>query len=51
MNGNSMVESGDALLFNNYYATQDDRADADANGDVDINDMAIFLDAYTAGVP
>lgn len=51
MNGNSMVESGDALLFNNYYATQDDRADADANGDVDIHDMAIFLDAYTAGVP
>ena len=51
MNGNSMVESGDALLYNNYYDAQDDRADADANGEVDVHDMLIFLDAYSAGTP
>ncbi|MEQ9096170.1 MAG: hypothetical protein RIE32_07910 [Phycisphaerales bacterium] len=51
MNGNGMVESEDATLYNNYYARQDERADADASGEVDVLDMAIFLDAFTAGVP
>lgn len=51
MNGNSVIESGDMLLFNSYYDARDEKADADANGNVDIIDMAIFLDAYTAGEP
>lgn len=51
MNGNGMVESGDAIMYNNLYDQQDERADADANGEVDVVDMAIFLDAFTAGVP
>lgn len=51
MNGNGMLESHDAMLYNDYYAQQDERADADANGDVNVSDMAVFLDAFTAGVP
>jgi hypothetical protein len=38
LNANGMVESGDAMLFNDYYAQQDPRADADASGEVDAVD-------------
>lgn len=51
MNGNSMVESGDAALYNTYYDGEDPRADANGNGEVDVYDMLIFLDAYSAGTP
>ncbi len=51
MNENGMVESEDAALYNGYYDAQDDRADANGNGEVDVYDMLIFMDAYAAGVP
>lgn len=51
LNQNMIVDPGDALLFNDFYANEDPRADADADGDVNAIDAAIFLDRYTAGTP
>lgn len=51
MNANGMVEAQDAILYNAYYADEDARADANDDGRVDPTDAAIFLTAYTAGVP
>jgi len=51
LNSNMQVDPGDAVLFNDYYANEDPRADADADGDVTAIDAAIFLDAYAAGTP
>ena len=51
LNGNSMVEAGDALLYDAYYADGDARADANDDGHVDASDAAIFIRAYAAGVP
>ncbi|MEQ8843676.1 MAG: hypothetical protein RIB58_02385 [Phycisphaerales bacterium] len=51
MNANMVIEPEDALLYDLYFAAQDERADADFDGQVDAFDAMIFLDRYSTGEP